>query len=253
MTHTTFQLEAPAGFSLSAAAEFYAGFSPMGGAARRDADSLQLVFLLDGTFTPVSARLSPSPPAEERVGERRRALHLAVEGTTDELRVAIQISRMLGLDADAPAWLDLGKRDPLVGGLQRSFPGFFTAGFPSPYEAGVSGVLSHRSSVKQAASIRRALSKAHGTELDGVFALPTPRQLLAAKGFTSIPDAKWKVLQGLDGGAHALARSDSAGRVAVERAAGAAGLHARERSSRARIHPARRGRFAGPGAEAAGR
>jgi DNA-3-methyladenine glycosylase II len=197
MTHTTFQLEAPAGFSLSAAAEFYAGFSPMGGAARRDADSLQLVFLLDGTFTPVSARLSPSPPAEERVGERRRALHLAVEGTTDELRVAIQISRMLGLDADAPAWLDLGKRDPLVGGLQRSFPGFFTAGFPSPYEAGVSGVLSHRSSVKQAASIRRALSKAHGTELDGVFALPTPRQLLAAKGFTSIPDAKWKVLQGL--------------------------------------------------------
>ncbi len=192
MTHTTFQLEAPAAFSLSAAAEFYAGFSPMGGAARRDADALQLVFLLDGTFTPVSVRLSPSPSAEGR-----RALHLAVEGTTDELRVAIQISRMLGLDADAQAWLELGRRDALVGGLQRSFPGFFTAGFPSPYEAGVSGVLSHRSSVKQAASIRRALSKARGTEVDGVFALPTPKQLLATKGFTSIPDAKWKVLQGL--------------------------------------------------------
>lgn len=187
MTQTTFHLEAPFGFSLAAAAEFYAGFSPMGGAAQREAQSLQLVFLLDGTFTPVSTRLT----------QQGRTLEVKVVGAEDELRVGMQLSRMLGLDANGDAWLELGRREALVGGLQRSFPGFFTAGFPSPWEAGVSGVLSHRSSMKQASSIRRALSKAHGTEVDGVFALPTPRQVLATKGFASIPEAKWKVLQGL--------------------------------------------------------
>jgi len=195
-----FELQAPFGFSLAAAADFYAGFAPMGGAAQQRERKLQLAFRLDGTFEAVSATLK----------QQGSSINVELLGTKDVARVTKQLSRMLGLDVDGRAWAAVGERDPILGGIKQFFPGFFTAGFPSPYEAGVSGVLSHRSSVKQAGALRRKLSEAHGTEVGGLFVMPSPEQLLGVKQFIGVPAQKLEVL-------HGLARAALDGRIDAER------------------------------------
>lgn len=203
---TSIELEAPFGFSLSAAAEFYAGFAPMGGTerkasprglrgrtgatqepARKLEQSLQLVLRLDGTFEAVSAKLK----------QQGSKLTIEVEGTKDVERLTRQLSRMLGLGVDGRAWAAVGEVDPVLGAVKRHFPGFFTAGFPSPYEAGLGGVLSQRSSVRQAAATRKALSLAHGAEVGGLQVVPSPEQLLKVKSFAGIAAAKLETLHGL--------------------------------------------------------
>ncbi len=185
--NTSIELEAPLGFSLSAAAEFYAGFAPMGGAARQLEQRLQLALRLDGTFEAVCATLT-------QVGT---SLKVEIEGTKDVPRLTRQLNRMLGLGVDGRAWARVGEIDPVMGEVKQHFPGFFTAGFPSPYEAGLGGVLSQRSSVRQAASTRKALSLAHGSEVGGLQVVPSPEQLLKVKAFKGISEAKLETLHGL--------------------------------------------------------
>src|SRR5688572_33404281 len=100
-TTTQFDVPAPFGFSLSAAAEFYAGFAPMGGAAQLQERGLQLAVRLDGTFEAVSATL----------WQRGDRVFVEAVGTADQSRLIKQLSRMLGLDADGRAWAAVGERD----------------------------------------------------------------------------------------------------------------------------------------------
>jgi len=186
MTTSTFTLPCPVGFSPRAAASFYAGFAPLEQAQSGD-DGLTLAFRTDGDFEAVGVQLSA----------RGRSLHVEVEGKASQPALTTQLGRMLGLDADGEEWLARGRADPLLGALQARFPGFFTAGFPSPYEAGVSGVLSHRSSIAQAARVRRALSERHGDFVGGRWVMPSPRQLLAVKSFPGVAAPKLEVLHGL--------------------------------------------------------
>jgi DNA-3-methyladenine glycosylase II len=185
LVHLT--VEAPFGYSLAAAAEFYAGFAPMGGAAQKSEATLQLAFLLDRTFEPVLVTLRQD-------GTR---LELDIEGTENVRAVRTQLGRMLGLDVDGKAWADVLAGDPSLAEAASHYPGFFTAGFPSPYEAGIGGILSHRSSVKQASAIRKRLSLAHGTKIGELTLMPSPKQLLAVKSFPGIPSPKLDVLHGL--------------------------------------------------------
>ena len=182
-----FELEAPSGFSLTAAADFYAGFAPMGGAARQQGPRLHLAQRLDGTFEAVALTLT----------QANARLIIDAEGTADQQRLTTQLTRMLGLDVDGAAWARLGKSDPVLGAIKQHYPGFFTAGFPSPYEAAISGVLSQRSSIAQAATTRRKLSEQHGTLVGGLHVVPSPVQLLAVKSFPGIPERKLEVLHGL--------------------------------------------------------
>ena len=46
-----------------------------------------------------------------------------------------QVERILSLDVDGSGFLAVGKRDPVVGELQRRYPGLRPVGFWSPYEA----------------------------------------------------------------------------------------------------------------------
>lgn len=186
-TRSTLTIEAPFGFSLAATAAFYAGFAPMGGAAAERQGTLELAFLLDRSFEPVSVGLT----------QRGAELTLEIAGTTELLTVRRQLGRMLGLDADGQAWAALAERDPVLGAARSHDPGFFTAGFPSPYEAGLGGVLSHRSSVKQAAAIRRRLAEAHGTRVGALTVVPSPRQLLSVGSFPGIAQPKLATLHGL--------------------------------------------------------
>jgi DNA-3-methyladenine glycosylase II len=60
---------------------------------------------------------------------------------------------MLGLEADGDAWHEVGRRDAVVGKLQRAFPGFFTAAKPSPYDAAAWGVISPSMSMRDFPSL----------------------------------------------------------------------------------------------------
>lgn len=173
---------------LSAVAAFYGGFTPMSEAVVADTGggSLRLAFLDERDWSPVAATLT----------QHGAALTVHPGRTGPDAGAAPQLRRMLGLDADPDAWSALGEREPVVGRLQAAFPGFLTAAFPSPYEAGIGGILAQRTSMRAAAATRRRLADVHGTQIDGLRILPSPRALLAADAaLPGIPDTKWRRLR----------------------------------------------------------
>lgn len=187
----TLEFDKPHGFSLRAAAEFYAGFVPGSGMAVAATDRLALAFRLDHSFEAVAVQLRET---EDRV--------LAdVAGTRDAERVAQQVTRMLGLEADGEAWLEVGRRDAVVGKLQREFPGFFTAAKPSAYDAAAWGVISPRMNIRAAAKLKLELCARVGDSVElfgrAHHVFPSPTALLALRDFPGLPDIKLQRLHGV--------------------------------------------------------
>ena len=91
----TLTLEKPPGFALRAASDFYSGFVPGSGMAAIDGERLTLAFRLDRSFEAVVVELL----------EKGDCLLAQVTGTDDAGAVSTQLKRMLGLEADANAWL----------------------------------------------------------------------------------------------------------------------------------------------------
>jgi DNA-3-methyladenine glycosylase II len=181
----------PSGFSLKAAADFYASFTPGSGMAAVATGRLTLAFRLDETFEAVAVALS----------EREDAIELEIAGTGDTGTVLTQVTRILGLDADGEAWRDVGRRDPVVGRVQREFEGFFTAAKSSPYDAATWGVIAPRLSIAAAAKIKTALARAHGDAVTmggrthHVF--PSPRVVRDLCAIEGLPDEKVARLRGI--------------------------------------------------------
>ncbi len=71
-------------------------------------------------------------------------LDLTVHGPADPDVVAAQVARILSCDHDGEGFAELGRRDPVIGALQRAAPGLRPALFYSPYEAAVWSVISAR-------------------------------------------------------------------------------------------------------------
>ena len=166
-------------------------------------DELTLAFRLDDTFEPVAVALSESDAS----------VKLEIEGTVDVDRARAQVGRMLGL-LEGDGWLELGARDPIVGGLQDSFPGFFTATKASPYDAAAWGVIVPRMNMKLAATIKTSIAAEHGdvVKLKGrehvVF--PGPERLLQVREVAGLTQEKLDRL-------HAVAMAALDGRLAVDR------------------------------------
>lgn len=203
----TLDFEKPRGFSVRAAADFYAGFVPGSGMAVAASDRLTLAFRLDHSFEVVAVQLR----------ETEDGVSADVVGTRDRERVAKQLARMLGLEVDGDAWLDVGRRDAVVGKLQREFPGFFTAAKPSPYDAAAWGVISPRMNLRAAAKLKLEMCQRVGdrVELFGrthhVF--PSPSALLALRAFPGLPAVKLQRL-------HGVARAALDGKLDAERLRG---------------------------------
>jgi len=110
-------------------------------------------------------------------------LHLTMHGGADPDTVALQVARVLSCDHDDEAFADLGRRDPVIGALQKSAPGLRPPLFYSPYEAAVWSVISARRARPQGIGVRERLNAAYGEsfELAGqpVSALPPPGVLAA--------------------------------------------------------------------------
>jgi len=181
---STFSLPKPAGFALSAVAQYYAHFTPGSGMAAAALDQLTLAFRLDETFEPVVLSLR----------EERAALLVEAVGSADVRAIGKQLRRILGLDADAAAWFALGESDLVVGDLQREFPGFLSAAKASPYDAATWAVISPRMNQRQAARIKLSLARELGDalELNGKthFVFPSPERLLALDRFPGLSEEK---------------------------------------------------------------
>ncbi len=110
-------------------------------------------------------------------------LHLTIHGDADPDTVAHQVARVLSCDHDGEAFADLGRRDPVIGALQKVAPGLRPPLFSSPYEAAVWSVISARRGRPQGIGVRERLNAAYGRTFDlagrSVSALPPPSALVA--------------------------------------------------------------------------
>ena len=160
-------------------------------AASTSCDELTLAFLLDGTFAPVAAALR----------ENGDSLIVEYAGDVDEAVLRAQLARMLGLEVDGEAWRAVGERDPVIGELQRAYPGFFTAAKASPYDAATWAVIAPRMQMQRAANVELAIARDHGhtVRLNGcdhrVF--PNPTKLAALESCEGLTDEKVARLRGI--------------------------------------------------------
>jgi DNA-3-methyladenine glycosylase II len=188
-----FTLPLPRGFRLEAARAFFASFVPGSGMAAADAgpDRLTLAFRVDRTFAPAVVSLR----------EGGGVLRARLAGGAERDVVARQLGRILGLEGDAAAWAALGKRDPIIGKLQKSYAGFFTATKPSPYDAAAWAVIAPRVSIAQAAKTKLAIARALGDAitLEGVthHVFPSPAKLVGVRAFPGLTEEKAARLRGV--------------------------------------------------------
>jgi DNA-3-methyladenine glycosylase II len=107
----------------------------------------------------------------------------------------------------------VGRRDPVVGQLQRRWPGLRPVGFFSPYEAAAWALITHRIRIVQAARIRERMTAELGQPVDvhGDVrqAFPAPGRLAALEGFPGLFAGKADNLRAL-GEAAAVGRLDGA-------------------------------------------
>lgn len=198
-TTTTLTIEPHGAYSLRESAMF--GF---GGREGSWDGRMRMAFCLDGYETQVGVSLT----------QVDGAVHGSVFGGGELEAVRRHVARVLSLDHDGRSFEQVGRRDAIIGALQRERPGLRPPQFYSPYEAALWSVLSARRPARQMAAVRTALSQAHGAvfELDGheVAAVPTPRQLLAVESFPGVPDVKLERM-------HAVARAALDGQLDVAR------------------------------------
>jgi DNA-3-methyladenine glycosylase II len=152
---TTIELVPQGPFSLAASAAFLEGFSP---AAYRPAGDghLHLAFVPDGEEA--AAGVCLRQPDGAVVGE--------VFGEADPDAAREQVGRILSLDVDGTGFPDVGRRDPVVGGLQARWPGLRPVGFFSPYEAAAWALIGHRIRIVQAARIKERMAAELGQAVD---------------------------------------------------------------------------------------
>jgi DNA-3-methyladenine glycosylase II len=187
---TSFELVPVGPFSLGASAAFLEGFSP---AAYRGAEAghLHLAFVPDGVAAAGGVCLRQ--PDGVVVGE--------VFGGADPGAVRDQVARILSLDVDGRGFPEVGRRDPVVGGLQARWPGLRPVGFFSPYEAAAWALIGHRIQIVQAARIKQRMADELGEAVDihgdQRHAFPGPGRLADLEGFRGLSARKVENLRAL--------------------------------------------------------
>jgi DNA-3-methyladenine glycosylase II len=124
-----------------------------------------------------------------------------------------QVERILSLDVDGRGWPDVGKRDPVVGKLQRMFAGFRPVNWSNAYEAAAWCVISSRISMRQGEGVKERMSRELGQPIDihghNLWTFPGPDRLAHLKQFRGLFGRKVEYL-------NALGRAALAGDVDTE-------------------------------------
>jgi DNA-3-methyladenine glycosylase II len=183
-------------FSLAEASRF--GFGPQ----EADGDGvLRLAFAQDHSEAATGAALRQTADG---------TVVATVSGGSDEDGVRRQLARILSLDHDTAPWIEVGRRDPVIGALQTRFAGLRPVLFHSPYEAAAWCVVSARIGRRGGQAIWTRISERWGEAfaLDGETrcSFPGPRTLAAhASDLPGLPEEKRRRLHGI-----AVAAADGA-------------------------------------------
>jgi DNA-3-methyladenine glycosylase II len=184
----TFVLAARGPFSLAASIRFLEGFTPatFTGTAGQ---LLEMAFPVEGTWQTVGVRVREHPG-----GAECEVVSPAVPSGELLTAVRAQVARILSLDVDGSGFRAVGERDPVIGGLQRRYPGLRPVGFWSPYEAAAWAIIGQRIRIRQAAAIKAGMARQLGEPVlfNGrvVHAFPAPERLAALGGFPGLPGRK---------------------------------------------------------------
>ena len=188
----TFDIEPLGPYSLEESARFIGAWheAPSDGAAATG--HLHLAFLTDVGWKPVGVCLT-----QDESGWVRGTLF----GDADMQAVSRQTSRILSLDVDGRGWPEIGRRDPVVGRLQRMFPGFRPVNWSDAYEAAAWCILSTRISMRQAQGVKDRLCRELGHEIDihghKLWTFPDPLRLVEVESFRGLFGRKVEYLNGL--------------------------------------------------------
>src|SRR5437660_9928882 len=173
----TFTLVPRGPFSRAASIEFREGFTPAWYSSAPDG-VLELAFPAEGTWRTVGIRVS-------QAGEKVEAgiVSPAEPGADLVAEVRPQVERILSLDVDGSGFPAVGERDPVVGEVQRQYPGLRPVGFWSPYEAAAWTIIVRRIRITQAAVIKARMNEQLGEPVSFggrvVHAFPSPQRLAA--------------------------------------------------------------------------
>jgi DNA-3-methyladenine glycosylase II len=110
-----------------------------------------------------------------------------VYGAATAADVEHQVARILSLDVDGRDWPEVGRRDLVVGMLQRRFPGFRPVNWSDAYEAAAWCVMSTRINMRQAQAIKDRMCRELGHEVDvhghRLWAFPEPSRLIDLESY----------------------------------------------------------------------
>jgi DNA-3-methyladenine glycosylase II len=188
---SSFRITPKGPFSLEASTRFLEGFAPAAYDAQRH-NHLHLAFPVEGAW-------------ESTVGVCIRQTSKAVVGEifghSDPALVRRQVVRILSLDVDGSEFAAVGRRDRVVGALQRSYAGLRPVLFWSPYEAAAWTIIGHRIRITQAARIKQRLAQELGDEVvvhgERLHAFPSPQRLVSMAGFPGLFARKIDYLHGI--------------------------------------------------------
>jgi DNA-3-methyladenine glycosylase II len=122
----------------------------------------------------------------------------------DAKRAWQQALAAVSLDVDGEGFVDIGRRDLVIGRLQAEYRNLRPVLFHSPYEAACAFLIGHRITIEQTRRIRQRVAEEAGTAIavngNSFHAFPDPRALLRLEAFPGIAPVKVERL-------HAAARA----------------------------------------------
>ena len=199
---TSFDVQPRGPFSLAAAADFAGGFAPGlgGGSAGAGANgpSILMAFPLEDWSTSAAVDIHQSEDGTVH-GEVFGARTL----TPDEVdRARTQAMRSLSLDHDGTGWLKVGRRDPVIAELQRSYrlapAGLLLLRLRGGHVARHRAAHLHAPGRQGQALARRRARRPHRAGSGRtVSAFPRPQRLLEATAVKGISAEKVKRIHGL--------------------------------------------------------
>jgi DNA-3-methyladenine glycosylase II len=194
----TFTLVPRGPFSLAASIAFLEGFSPAAYSGPAD-QALELAFAVEGSWQTVGLRVRQDDDGTG-LAENTVVAEIVSPAEPDAALVAEirpQLERILSLDVDGSGFAAVGERDPVVGEVQRKFPGLRPVGFWSPYEAAAWTIIVRRIRITQGAAIKARMSERLGEPVSFggrvVHAFPSPQRLAGLDAFPGLasPKPEW--------------------------------------------------------------
>jgi DNA-3-methyladenine glycosylase II len=186
----TFTLVPRGPFSLAASIAFLEGFTPAwyssAGSSNPADKVLELAFPVEGSWRTAGVRARQDDDG---------AVTAEIVSPADLVaEVRPQVERILSLDVDGSGFPAVGERDPVVGEIQRKYPGLRPVGFWSPYEAAAWTIIGHRIRITQAAAIKARMAEQFGEPVSFddrvVHAFPAPQRLLELDTFPGLAGRK---------------------------------------------------------------